>query len=50
MNNEEVKIKPSSIDDDRLLKIAVIGTGNCGSMLANDACEALGLDGAAING
>lgn len=35
---------------DRLLKIAVIGTGNCGSMLANDACEALGLDGAAING
>lgn len=36
--------------DNRLLKIAVIGTGNCGSMLANDACEALGLDGVAING
>lgn len=35
---------------DKLLKIAVIGTGNCGGMLANDACEALGLEGIAING
>lgn len=38
------------LTNDKLLKIAVIGTGNCGSMLANDACEALGLDGIAING
>ena len=45
--NEAMKQETVS---DRLLKIAVIGTGNCGSMLANDACEALGLDGAAING
>lgn len=42
--------RPQETASDRLLKIAVIGTGNCGSMLANDACEALGLDGAAING
>jgi hypothetical protein len=38
------------VEKERLLKIAVIGTGNCGSMLANDACEALGIDGIAING
>lgn len=37
-------------EDNKLLKIAVIGTGNCGSMLTNDACDALGLDGVAING
>lgn len=38
------------IVDDKLLRIAVIGTGNCGGMLANDACNALGIDGVAING
>lgn len=42
-------VKPQ-VESDKLLKIAVIGTGNCGSMLTNDACEALGLDGVAING
>jgi cell division GTPase FtsZ len=36
--------------EEKLLKIAVIGTGNCGSMLANDAAENLGLDAVAING
>lgn len=45
-----MKEKEKVVKDDKLLKIAVIGTGNCGSMLANDACEALGLDGIAING
>ena len=48
MEQEEVVTRPEV--NDRLLKIAVIGTGNCGSMLANDACESLGLDGIAING
>lgn len=53
--NEEAKVseqvvRSRVVADDRLLKIAVIGTGNCGGMLANDACEALGLDGIAING
>ena len=37
-------------NEEKLLKIAVIGTGNCGSMLANDACETLGIDCVAING
>lgn len=34
----------------KLVKIAVVGTGNCGGMMTNDACEELGLDGIAING
>lgn len=43
--------KPISTEQaTKLLKIAVIGTGNCGCMMANDACEKLGLDGIAING
>lgn len=33
-----------------LLKIGVIGTGNCGCQIANLACETLGIDGIAING
>ena len=39
-----------SPEQTKLLKIAIIGTGNCGCMMANDACEQLGLDGIAING
>ena len=46
----EIKEVSKEMREEKLLKIAVIGTGNCGSMLANDACEALGLDGIAING
>lgn len=41
--------KPKKVDN-RLLKIAVIGCGNCGGQLANHACETLGIDGIAING
>lgn len=37
-------------EDTRLIKIGVIGTGNAGCMMANDACEKLGIDGVAING
>lgn len=37
-------------DDSRLLKIGVIGTGNAGCMMANDACTKLGISGVAING
>lgn len=37
-------------EDTRLLKIGVIGTGNAGCMMANDACKKLGIDGVAING
>lgn len=37
-------------DDGRLLRIGVIGTGNAGCMMANDACKKLGFDGVAING
>ena len=40
----------ASPEQTKLLKIAIIGTGNCGCMMANDACEKLGLDGIAING
>lgn len=36
--------------EEKLLRLAVIGTGNCGCMMANDACERLGIDGVAING
>lgn len=53
VNNEEVAnvvAVKTPVVPEKLLKIAVIGTGNCGSMLANDACEALGIDGIAING
>lgn len=35
---------------EKLLRLAVIGTGNCGSMLATAASEELGLDSVAING
>ncbi len=38
------------IEEEKLLKIAVIGTGNCGCVMADMACNALGLDGIAING
>lgn len=37
-------------NEERLLKIAVIGTGNCGCMMVNQACAELGIDGIAING
>jgi cell division GTPase FtsZ len=40
----------SSATSEKLLKIAVIGTGNCGSMLATAAAENLGIDAIAING
>ena len=36
--------------DEKLLKVAVIGCGNCGSMFAADASETLGIDAIAING
>lgn len=46
------KVTPTNkvVESDKLLKIAVIGCGNCGSMLASDACEQLGIDAIAING
>lgn len=52
---EKVDVKASAssshiVEDDRLLKLAVIGTGNCGGQMVNAACEALNIDGIAING
>lgn len=35
--------------EEKLLKLAVIGLGNCGCMMTNDACKELGIDGIAIN-
>lgn len=54
-NQEKVDAKKASaqssmVEDDRLLKLAVIGTGNCGGQMVNAACETLGIDGVAING
>ena len=58
--NEEVEIdvtptSKATVHDNKktakkLIKIAIVGTGNCGGMMTNDACEELGLDGIAING
>jgi len=41
---------PTIADEEKLLSIAVIGTGNCGCMMASAAAEALGIDAIAING
>lgn len=46
----EVNLMPQDQEEEKLLRLAVIGTGNCGCMMANDACERLGIDGVAING
>ena len=46
----EVNLMPQEQEEEKLLRLAVIGTGNCGCMMANDACERLGIDGVAING
>ena len=46
----QANLMPSEPVEEKLLSLAVIGTGNCGCMMANDACERLGIDGIAING
>jgi hypothetical protein len=50
MENMEMVQEEVREERDILLRIAVIGTGNCGGMLVNDACNELGIDGIAING
>jgi cell division GTPase FtsZ len=43
-------VASTPVEQEKLLRLAVIGTGNCGSMLASSASEELGLDSVAING
>lgn len=50
MEQEVTQPVETGATTEKLLRLAVIGTGNCGCMMADKACNELGIDGVAING